>query len=332
MIPGLVEHYGIDPVGLTEVIDNVVRASTQRGELAIKTFAAADLERGECEAALLAHLAAEPGAYRVPVLVRTVQGAACARVGDGALLVMIWRDGHKKSYTAITLPEWFALGNELAALHARLDTFAGAMPRASELRFDLDVERDAMSASRARARAKDPSRGDAIGRYLDGRLALLDARGLRGLRAPPGDERPIHNDYNQHNYLFDGVLPPVILDWEGAIAATREYEVVRCLNHLPLVAPAHATAFVAGYRERRRLDPEGLRWAIDRSLLEHALKSWPLERWFADLPGADAALAGSMEVLHALVAGTAQLAAFFGVEAGCAATCVGRQADEPDRR
>jgi len=90
---------------------------------------------------------------------------------------------------------------------------------------------------------------------------------------------------------------------------------VRSLNHLPLVAPAHASAFVAGYRRRRPLDAEGLRWAIDRSLLEHAIKSWPLEHWLADVPGADAALAGSMEVLHALSGGTAELETFFGVEA-----------------
>jgi len=139
------------------------------------------------------------------------------------------------------------------------------------------------------------------------------ARCAAGLRSPPGPGQPIHNDDKQHNYLFDGTLPPAILDWEGAIAAQREYEVVRCLNHLPIVASAHATAFVAGYRERRPLELDGLRWAIDRSLLEHALKSWPLERWLAELRGAESALFGSIEVLHALHSGTAQIAAFFGV-------------------
>ena len=310
MITGLAAHYGIEAASLTAVSENVMRTST----LAIKTFALADVERAERAAALLAHLVGDSAGYRVPSLVLTLDGASCARTADGAVVVMTWREGYKQRYTEITAPEWFALGNELAALHAHLDDFPGALPRASQI--DLDAERDAMVASRAHARAKDPARGDVIGRYLDARLALLDARGLRGLCGPPGAELPIHNDYNQHNYLFDGTLPPVILDWEGAIAATREYEVVRCLNHLPLVAPVHATAFVAGYRERRPLESEGLRWAIDRSLLEHALKSWPLDRWLADLPGADAALAGSMEVLHALSAGTAQLAAFFGVEAG----------------
>ena len=316
MIAALAAHYGLEAVAVASVSDNVVRARTQRGDFAVKTFVAADLDRAEREAALLAHFAAGSPQVRVPALVRTVNGAACARVEDGALVVMSWCTGHQQAYTSITEPEWFALGNELAALHTRLDDFSGSLPRASELDFDLDAGRGAMIADRARALAKDPVRGEVIARYIDARLALLDVRGPRGLRRPPGAESPIHNDYNQHNYLFDGTLPPVILDWEGAIAATREYEVVRCLNHLPLVAPAHATAFVTGYRERRPLDREGLRWAIDRSLLEHALKSWPLDRWLGEVPGADDALSGSMEVLHALAAGTAQLAAFFGVEEG----------------
>jgi len=313
-LAALAAHYGLEAVAVADVSDNVVRARTQRGDLAVKTFVAADVDRAEREAALLAHLAAGSPHYRVPALARTLQGALSARLDDVALVVTAWCPGHKQPYTSITEAEWFALGNELAALHTRLDDFSGSLPRASEL--DVDAARTAMIASLARARAKDAVYGNAIAGYVDARLALLDARGLRGLRRPPGAELPIHNDYNQHNYLFDGTLPPVILDWEGAIRATREYEVVRCLNHLPIVAPAHATAFVAGYRERRPLDREGLRWAIDRSLLEHALKSWPLDRWLEDVPGADAALSGSMEVLHALCAGTAQLAAFFGVEDG----------------
>jgi Ser/Thr protein kinase RdoA (MazF antagonist) len=310
VITTLAIQYGINAVALTRVSENVVRTST----LAIKAFGAAEIERAEREAALLAHLNRESADYRVPSVVSTLDGAPCARTPDGALVVMKWCDGHRKVYTTITEPEWSALGNELAALHTRLDDFPGSLLRPTKI--DLDAERDAISASRAGARAKDPARGELIGRYLDARLALLDGYGLRGSRSPPGAELPIHNDYNQHNYLFDGKLPPVILDWEGAIAATREYEVVRCLNHLPLVAPTHAAAFVAGYRQRRPLEPEGLRWAIDRSLVEHALKSWPLERWLADLPGADAALFGSIEVLQVLSAGVPQLAAFFGVDAG----------------
>jgi Ser/Thr protein kinase RdoA (MazF antagonist) len=310
----LAAHYGIEAVVVGAPDDNVVHVHTPRGDMAVKTFGPGDEARADREAALLAHLAADPLPYRVPSLIQALDGAPSAKLPEGAVVVMSWCDGVKRPYTEISATEWFALGNELAALHARLDTFAGVLPPAVEP--DLDAERQAMIASRARARAKDPARGQVIARYVDARLALLDARGLRGSRPLAGAEMPIHNDYNQNNYLFDGHLPPVILDWEGAITAPREYEVVRCLNHLPLVAPAHATAFITGYRERRSLDPDGLRWAVERALLDHALKSWPLDRWLADVPGADAALASSMELFHALTSGTARLGAFFGVELG----------------
>lgn len=312
MIDALSAHYGIEASAVTSVSDNVVRAQTAGGDLAIKTFTAVELERAARESALLAHLRDGIGPYRVPVLVETRDGEAMARVGDGAIVVMQWCGGAKKMYTSIALPEWFALGNALAALHARLDDLSFVLPRASPI--DLGIEYTAMIASRERALEKDPERGGAIARYLDARLAFLDACGERGLRPAPGVELPIHNDYNQHNYLFDGALPPVIIDWEAAILSLREYEVVRCLNHLPIVAPPHATAFLEGYRDRRPLDRERLRWAVDRALLEHAVKSWPVERWLADLPGADASLSGSMEVFGALSTHTAQLEAFFGVD------------------
>jgi Ser/Thr protein kinase RdoA (MazF antagonist) len=315
VIAPLAARYGIEVVAVAGAAEHdVLHAHTSRGELAVKSFGPGEIDGAAREAALLAHLAAGPVRYRVPSVIRALDGAPSATHSGGALVVMTWCPGVKRPYTDISGPEWFALGNELAALHARLDTFTGDLPRAP--RPDLDAEHGALVASRASARAKDPARGEMIARYLDARLALLDTRGHAALRIPPGPELPIHNDYNQHNYLFDGTLPPVILDWEGAIAGTREYEVVRCLNHLPLVAPAHAAAFMAGYREGRPLDPEGLRWAINRSLLEHALKSWPLDRWLADVPGADAALTSSMEIIHALSTDTARLAAFFDVEVG----------------
>ena len=76
MIPRFAALYGIEAHSLVEVTDNLARASTPRGDFAVKTFVAADIERAEREAALLAHLAEEPAGYRVPILVRTVDGAA----------------------------------------------------------------------------------------------------------------------------------------------------------------------------------------------------------------------------------------------------------------
>ncbi len=309
----LAAHYAIaEMTNLGDVSENVLHVGTRIGELAVKQFVAADVDKAEREAALLGVLARPDPRYRVQTLVPTATGMPLANTDDGgAVIVTRWHTADKKQYTEIVETEWRVLGSELAALHLRLDEFTGALPRASELVVDLGAERAAIEASRSRATAKAPTRAPAIGSYLDTRLALLDARGERGLRPPVGPERAIHNDYNQHNYLFDGALPPIILDWEGAIAAPREYEVVRCMNHLPLVAPAHARAFVAGYRSVRPLDRDALRWAVDRALLEHAIKSWPLERWLAGLPGAERILSGSMEVLHALHDDVSKLERFF---------------------
>jgi Ser/Thr protein kinase RdoA (MazF antagonist) len=195
----------------------------------------------------------------------------------------------------------------------RLTRFTGLLPRASELVVDLPAEREKIIEIRGCVTSRKPARSAEIRRYLDARLAFLDAYGERGATPPPGPEHAIHNDYNQYNYLFDGTLPPIIIDWEGAIAAPQAYEVVRCLNHLPLVAPTHATAFVSGYRSVRPLDRDTLRWAVDGCLLEHAIKCWPLEQWLAGASHAEQALAGSIEVLLALQAGVQELERFFGL-------------------
>jgi Ser/Thr protein kinase RdoA (MazF antagonist) len=293
----LAEHYGLADTPAAQVVgDGVVRV----GNVAVKILPDATVARREAD--LLAILGAPDPRYRVQQLVLSTQGLRCVEVDGGVAIVTHWHEGTKKPYTEITEPEWRALGTQLAALHERIERFSGYLPRASRSTFDLAAERAAL--------VDHPKRDTpAIARYLDERLALLDRFGERGMRPAAGVEKPIHNDYNQHNYLFDGTLPPLVLDWEGAIAALREYEVVRCLNHLPLVAPTHASAFVEGYRSVRTLDRAALRWAVDRSLLEHAVKSWPLERGAAD------ALAGSMDVVHALHDGVSELERFFGLEA-----------------
>lgn len=308
-------HYGISSATvLGEPGDRVTRVSSPRGELAVKRFTAADVELANREAGLLTVLAPIDPRYRVQSLMQTRDAAAFAFVeDDAAVLVTHWCRGSMKVYTDIAEAEWHALGTELGALHRRLTTFTGWLPRASELVVDLTAEREKITGIRGRVASREPARSAEIGRYLDARLALLDAYGERGATPPPGPEHAIHNDYNQYNYLFDGTLPPIILDWEGAIAAPQAYEVVRCLNHLPLVAPTHATAFVNGYRSVRPLDRDTLRWAVDRCLLEHAIKSWPLEQLLAGTSRAEQALAGSMEVLLALHAGVRELARFFGL-------------------
>jgi Ser/Thr protein kinase RdoA (MazF antagonist) len=267
-------------------VSHVARVATPDGDVAVKTFAPADLARAEREAAIIRHLG---GRHRTQTLVETRS--------QGSVVVTRWLLGRKKVYTEISEPEWRALGTSLAALHDVLDDLAFALPALPPV-GDL-------GAARARVTAPD------ITRYLDARLALFERSGESARRVPDADVGPIHGDYNQHNYLFDDDLPPIVLDWDRALSAPRAYDVVRCLNHLPLVAPAHATAFVSGYREVRALDGTTMRWAVDRMLVDHATKSWPLERWLAGEQGAEAMLRGSMEIVHALAEGSVRLASFY---------------------
>jgi Ser/Thr protein kinase RdoA (MazF antagonist) len=93
------------------------------------------------------------------------------------------------------------------------------------------------------------------------------------------DAGPLHNDYNQRNYLFPAEGPLVILDWDRAAAGPRADDVVRALHHLPVLAPASAATFLAGYRAVRALSPAALERAARRLMLGHALKHWPAEAW-----------------------------------------------------
>ncbi len=297
---------------IAEVGERVWRIASDRGELAVKWYPPAEHARAEREAALLAHLAGGDG-YRVQPLARTTAGDGAWRGPAASAVVTHWIPGEFRPYDQLALGDWRALGDELAALHDRLDTFPGAMPTLSAAiaARDVEREREALEACRARARQRDPARVDELSRHLDTQLALLDACADGARHVPDDPERPIHNDYNQYNYLWEAGLPPAILDWDRAIGAAREYEVVRCLNHLPLIAPDRAAAFVDGYLARRPLRRDALAWAVDAALVEHAIKRWPLERWLDRLPGAERQLAGSIEVTAVLARDPARLRAFF---------------------
>ena len=313
-VAGVVQAYALHDVRVLEQpSERVLHVVSRAGELAIKRFAPAQLACARREAALLAHLADADDRYRVQTLVPTRTGEPMHTGEHEAVLVTRWAAGHTKVYTAIDEDEWSALGRSLGALHQRLERVREPFPRWSE-RFaarEHARERDAIEALRPLCAAKDPSRAQRLGQYFDDQRALFDACFAGASRAPRVVEQPIHNDYNQHNYLFDGRLPPIILDWDRAIAAPREYEVARCLNHLPIVNAPSATAFIDGYRAVLPLRPAVLDWAVDAALLEHALKRWPVERWLQGLPGSDGMLDAVVAMVRILAGELPRLRAFY---------------------
>lgn len=304
------------------VTARVLHLPTTDGAIAIKVFPADQRAAATTEAALLAHLEHAPqaraGAHRVQQLRRTLAGDTLLPLGKRRVLVTRWEDGFHLAYHEIDTTGWLMLGRILAAIHLDLDLYDDApVPVAlrsfvADLRArDLDEDRRTLDEDRRRAATCLHPHAPLLRRMLDDRTALFDLHAHAGqATAPTSPDRPIHNDYNVHNYLFHAHGAPTILDWERAVLAPRELEVCRCLAHLPLVAPASAWAFVEGYLSRRALDPDLVPWAMQACLLLHALKHWPVAPALAGAPGAAERIAGMAQIVRSFAEGRPRLEAF----------------------
>lgn len=310
-----------------EVTARVLHLPATAGGLALKVFPADQHAEAHTEASLLAYLVdrereGRGHGYRVQPLLRTTTGEPLLSLdsldGDRRVLVTRWEPGFHLAYPEIDPPGWQRLGRVLAALHLALDD-APSLPLRSfvaDLRArDLDSDRRTLDEHRRRAAESPLPHAPLLQRLLADRTALFDLHAhacqaaALSLATTPAD-RPIHNDYNVHNYLFHAHGDPTILDWERSILAPRELEVCRCLAHLPLVAPASAWAVVEGYLSLRPLDPERIPWAMQACLTLHALKHWPVEPALAGAPGSAERLGGQAELVRAFVEGRPRLDRF----------------------
>lgn len=305
------EAYGLRALDAGHrVSDRVWRWRTDAGEVAVKTFGEPELALGQQEAALIAFLGARPDpAYRVQALVATTDGAPWCDQDDQRLVVTRWEAGDYCSYDRYTDVEWAALGRCLAALHRRLDQ-PGITPLET---LSQRLARIDTQAELQRFAALDVGLDEPVARYLATCRELFATCHSLALANFPVDDpqHAIHNDFNQFNYLFGAGLPPLIIDWESSIGAPREFEVVRCLNHLPLRSPALASAFLAGYLAARPLHAGRMRWAVDVACLMHATKHWVLKGWIEGRPGYGERLRGAMEMVAMLAVGREGLADFF---------------------
>ena len=318
------ESYALKPDGSARRIsERVWHLPTDRGEFAVKLYTIDQQVRANKEAAVLAHLATTHGdaRFRVQTLQRTAAGGTTWTGFGGHAMLTRWEAGQFRTYDTFTPAEWRALGASLAALHLRLDRLH--LPALDTIRARLAaIDADDMRRSLLEALEHTPPEGDRalLRTYVDACLRMLDEHYPGSIDAfPAGDaQHPIHNDYNQFNYLFDGALPPVILDWEATIGAPREFEVVRCLNHLPLEAPASAEVFVRAYLNVRSLDPERMIWAVDAACLQHALKLWVLQGWLNDPRRFNSHLNGAMTMVSTMDGARSRLIDFFSscLEAG----------------
>ncbi|WP_442807475.1 phosphotransferase enzyme family protein [Trinickia soli] len=310
------EAYALKQSGpARRISERVWHLPTASGDVAVKLYTAGQHTRANKEATVLTHLAAHGDArFRVQTLQRTADGAPAWTGCDAQAMLTRWEAGQFRTYDTFAPAEWRALGASLAALHLSLDRLtlrALDTIRARLITIDADdTRRDLLDAIGHTPRDGD---GALLRVFVDVCLRMLDTHYPGSIDAfPAGDpQHPIHNDYNQFNYLFDGTLPPIILDWEAAIGAPREFEVIRCLNHLPLEAPDLAAAFVQAYLQVRPLHADRIAWAVDAACLQHALKRWVVQGWLNDAPRFAAHLHGAMKMASTLLGARGRLIDFF---------------------
>ena len=318
------DAYALRPGGPPrQVGERVWHLPTDDGGVAVKLYASEHRARAAKEAAVLAHFETHGDArFRVQALKRTADGAPLWTGANDHAMLTRWETGRFRTYDTFSPAEWAALGTSLGALHTSLERLH--LPQIDTIHarlaaIDADAVRRSLLDALDRARSHDGA--DSLRRYVDLALRLLERYYPGSIDAFPADDpqHPIHNDYNQFNYLFTDALPPLIVDWEASIGAPREYELVRCLNHLPLEAPHLAQAFVLAYRRARPVDPARIAWAVDAACVQHALKLWIVQGWLDEPSRFASHLSGAVTMASAMVDAREHLVDFFSrcVDAGC---------------
>lgn len=310
--------YGLHGRGQAQPVGfRVWRLPTACGDVAVKLFEVDQYAIASKEATLLAHLATHVDErFRVQRLLFTLDGTPLLPTPDHYVVLTHWETGSFKSYDRFSQDEWHALGRSLAALHLCMDTVpqrVGETLLARLQAIDGDDERRRIAQDRARLPAHASLHTRSMHDYLDTCLRLIDNHYPACIAGfPEGDPQyPIHNDYNQFNYLFGDTLPPLVLDWEASIGAPREFEVVRCLNHLPLESPTCACIFIQGYLQVRPLHAERMAWAVDTAIMMHGLKHWLLHGWLDDPPRFETRLLGALRITAILDNAREPLVDFF---------------------
>ena len=269
------------------------------------------------ESSILLHLAGGAPVCKVQELRRCTNGDALATTDLGPMMVTLWLEGTSLPYEQIDSDGWAVLGRSLADLHKRLEGFAsGATEKLSEQLLTLRLKDERARIVRDRKALHSLRVPEEAITLQDARLRLLEKHLEPCVsRWPKTPSQLIHNDYNVHNYIFGDNGELAVIDWDRAIVAPKEYEVVRCLNHLPLKSPSLASAFLLGYRETMCLDDGVLDWAIHAAMVAHASKHWPNELALAGAPAAIERLVALEKIVSRLAEDETELRAFFSSDA-----------------
>ncbi len=302
----------VDHKRTTWKTNHVARVETRDGlAYAVKHFRSPALAARE--SSILVHLANADLACGIQTLHLCTNRDALATTDLGPMMASQWIEGASKPYRQIDAEGWRQLGRALASLHQALVSYRGETHESLSTSLQalaIESERTRIASDRQALQAiAAPSEALAL---QDAKLHLLESHLVPCMATwPTLTPQLLHNDYNVHNYLFDTGGALSVIDWDRCVLAPREYEVVRCLNHLPLESPGFAAAFLAGYTERAVLDRDLLKWAVHASMLSHASKHWPNELALAGAPGALERLVALEPMVSRLAHGEGMLLSFF---------------------
>lgn len=195
----------------------------------------------EAEALDFLHAARFP----VPRLLRTADGAPSVPVAGRPAMLFAYAPGEELAEADVTAERCRRVGEQLGRLH---ELGAG---------FTADRPNPYGPATVAGwIAALGDGGGDA---ELAAALPLLRDEAARA-RALPGAPRGlVHGDLFVDNVLWIGERPSFVLDWEMSCVEAFAYDLGVALCAWCFGAaldPARATALVAGYRARRRMEPE----------------------------------------------------------------------------
>ena len=262
------EDFGVELTSVERVSDGLwVGAEADDTPYAVKWV------RGGGPAGLL--LAAElagQGILGVLPPVLTAAGDLWTERDGRRLWLVPWIDGAPALEARMRHRHWVAYGELLAQAHATVATGAlaahlpaleSAQERAAAAARDLARRLGAATGEGADTLVHDLAQDwrDGLGALVRDLLVRADGLGatLRGRESPPV---PCHGDPHLGNVLLDGDDGLWLLDWDGAVLAPREHDLMAVLGGGVLVPDAPVTPeqegwFLEGYG-RRELDPERL--------------------------------------------------------------------------
>lgn len=187
----------------------------------------------------------EEGRFPLPRLLRTRSGAPSVRVRGKDALLYAYAPGEELAPSAVTAGHCRRVGEVLGRLHELAQGFTSERPNPFG---------PARVAGWLAAAREHPVDGE-----VSAALPLLEEEAARAARLSGAPRGLVHGDLFQDNVLWIGDRVSAVLDWEMSCVDAFAYDLGVALSAWCWTdgwERARAAALVAGYRTRRRMEPE----------------------------------------------------------------------------